>query len=57
MQHLVDQREAAMLLLYAIEERGQRRGKELTRARVSQVLIKRLWNQESLSGKCRSSQR
>jgi hypothetical protein len=38
-----------MLLLYAIEERGQRRGKELTRARVSRVTLRRLWNRESLS--------
>ena len=49
MQHRVDQREAAMLLLYAIEERGQRRGKELTRARLSRVTLRRLWNRESLS--------
>ena len=42
-------REAALILLYALAERGQRRGKELTRARVSQVSLKRLWNRENLN--------
>src|ERR1700722_16980181 len=42
-------REAALILLYALAERGQRRGKELTRARVSPVSLKRLWNRENLN--------
>ena len=45
----VSSREAALILLYALTERGQRRGKELTRARVSQVSLKRLWNRENLN--------
>jgi hypothetical protein len=45
----VSSREAALILLYALAERGQRRGKELTRARVSQVSLKRLWNRENLN--------
>jgi hypothetical protein len=44
----VDARQAALTLLYSIEERGERRGKELSRARLSQVTLKRLWNRESL---------
>jgi hypothetical protein len=44
-----DSREAALLLLRALEERGQRRGKEMTRARLSRVTLKRLWNRENLS--------
>jgi hypothetical protein len=44
-----DGREAAMLLLRAIEERGNRRGKALTRARLSRVTLKRLWNREQLT--------
>jgi hypothetical protein len=44
-----DSREAALLLLHALEERGQRRGKEMTRARLSRVTLKRLWNRENLS--------
>jgi hypothetical protein len=44
-----DRREAAMLLLRAIEERGQRRGKPMTRVRVSRVTLKRLWNREQLT--------
>jgi hypothetical protein len=42
-------REAAMLLLRAIEERGERRGKSMTRARLSRVTLKRLWNREQLT--------
>jgi hypothetical protein len=49
MQQKPEAREAALILLYALAERGQRRGKELTRARVSRVTLKRLWNRESLS--------
>ena len=45
----VGSRDAALLLLYALAERGQRRGKELTRARVSRVTLKRLWNRENLN--------
>src|SRR4051812_42184389 len=41
--------EAAMLLLRAIEERGERRGKPLTRARLSRVTLKRLWNREKVT--------
>jgi hypothetical protein len=44
-----DGREAAMLLLRAIEERGERRGKPMTRARLSRVTLKRLWNREQLT--------
>jgi hypothetical protein len=47
--HKLSGREAALILLYALAERGQRRGKELTRARVSQVSLKRLWNRENLN--------
>lgn len=42
-------REAALLLLHAIEERGDRRDSELTRARLSRVTLKRLWIRENLS--------
>ena len=38
-----------MLLLRAIEERGERRGKPMTRARLSRVTLKRLWNREQLT--------
>jgi hypothetical protein len=41
--------EAALVLLHALEERGQRRGKEMTRARVSRMTLKRLWNRESFT--------
>jgi hypothetical protein len=41
--------EAAMLLLRAIEKRGERRGKPMTRARLSRVTLKRLWNREQLT--------
>jgi len=44
-----DCREAAMLLLHAIQERGNRRGKPLTRGRLSRVTLKRLWNREQLT--------
>jgi hypothetical protein len=47
--HKPDSREAALLLLHAIEERGQRRGKEMTRARLSRATLKSLWNRENLS--------
>ncbi|MFZ0426336.1 MAG: hypothetical protein WAL80_25950 [Xanthobacteraceae bacterium] len=45
----VSSRNAALILLYAIEERGDRRGKEITRARLSRMTLKRLWNRESLT--------
>jgi hypothetical protein len=48
MHYKLEAREAALILLYALAERGQRRGKELTRARVSRVTLKRLWNRENL---------
>jgi hypothetical protein len=38
-----------MLLLRAIQERGERRGKPMTRARLSRVTLKRLWNREQLT--------
>jgi hypothetical protein len=41
-------REAALLLLLALKERGDRRGKAVTRARLSRVTLKRLWNRENL---------
>jgi hypothetical protein len=41
-------REAALLLLYAIEERGDRRGKPLTRARLSRLTLTKLWNRQQL---------
>jgi hypothetical protein len=41
-------REAATLLLYAIEERGERRGKSLTRARLSRLTLTKLWNRQQL---------
>ena len=44
----VDARQAALTLLYGIEERGERRRKELSRARLSQVTLKRMWSRESL---------
>jgi hypothetical protein len=43
-------REAAVLLLYAIEERGERRGKPLTRARLSRLTLTKLWNRQQLDG-------
>jgi hypothetical protein len=42
-------RESALLLLRALEERGQRRGKEMTRVRVSRLTLKQLWNREQLT--------
>jgi hypothetical protein len=47
--HKPDSRQAALLLLHAIDERGLRRGKEMTRARLSRITLKRLWNREDLS--------
>jgi len=45
----VTTQQAALILLYALKERGERRGKELTRARLSLATLKRLWNRETLS--------
>ena len=42
-------REAALITLGALENRGQRRGKELTRARLSAATLKALWNRETLT--------
>lgn len=42
-------RDAALLLLRALEERGQRRGKVLTRARLSEITLKTLWGRETLT--------
>src|SRR5258708_1967553 len=42
-------RESALLLLRALEERGERRGKEMTRVRVSRFTLKQLWNRENLT--------
>jgi len=44
-----DERQAALILLRALQERGERRQKPLTRARLSQVTMKRLWNREQLT--------
>jgi hypothetical protein len=44
-----DPREATLILLRAIEERGQRRGRPMTRARLTRITLKRLWNREQLS--------
>ena len=49
MYNKLEAREAALILLYALAERGVRRGKDLTRARVSRVTLKRLWNRENLN--------
>ncbi len=44
-----DEQQAALILLRALEERGERRQKPLTRARLSQLTLKLLWNREQLS--------
>jgi hypothetical protein len=41
-------RECAALLLRALEERGERRGKPLTRARLSRLTLTNLWNRQQL---------
>lgn len=41
-------REATALLLRALEERGERRGKPLTRARLSRLTLTNLWNRQQL---------
>jgi hypothetical protein len=42
-------REAAVILLHALDERGQRRGRPLTRARLSRLTLTKLWNREQLT--------
>jgi hypothetical protein len=42
-------REAAMLLLHALKQKGDQRGKPLTRARLSRLTLNRLWNREQLN--------
>jgi hypothetical protein len=42
-------REAALLLLQALQAKGQQRGKPLTRARLSRLTLSRLWNREQLN--------
>lgn len=49
MEHKPTSREAALLLLRSVEERGDRRGKELTRARLSSLTLKQLFKRESLN--------
>lgn len=44
----LEPKEAALLLLRSVQERGERRGKALTRARVSGVSLRTLWNRETL---------
>ena len=39
----LDANQCALVVLRAIEERGQRRGKPLTRARLSSASLKALW--------------
>ncbi len=41
--------QCALVLLRALEERGQRRGKPLTRARLSAASLKALWNRETIT--------
>jgi hypothetical protein len=41
-------RESAALLLRALEERGERRGRPLTRARLSRLTLRDLWNRQQL---------
>jgi hypothetical protein len=41
--------ESALMVLKALEQRGQRRGKELTRARISGATLKLLGNRETIT--------
>ena len=41
--------QSALMVLRAIEQRGQRRGKELTRARISGATLKLLGNRETIT--------
>jgi hypothetical protein len=45
----LDPNQCALVLLRAIEERGQRRGKPLTRARVSEASLKALCMRETIT--------
>jgi hypothetical protein len=38
-----------MLLLHALKQKGDQRGKPLTRARLSRLTLNRLWNREQLN--------
>jgi hypothetical protein len=42
-------REAALLLLQALEAKGDQRERPLTRARLSRLTLTRLWNREQLN--------
>jgi hypothetical protein len=44
-----DPRECAMLFLKLVDERVTRRGKEMTRAQISEGSLKRLWKRERFS--------
>ena len=43
-----DERECALLLLHLLEVRALERGKALTRVRLAEVTLKRLWNRQRL---------
>jgi hypothetical protein len=45
----LDPNQCALVLLRALEERGERRGKPLTRARLSEASLKALWNRETIT--------
>ena len=45
----LDPNQCALVLLRALEERGQRRGKPLTRARLSSASLKALWIRETIT--------
>jgi hypothetical protein len=42
-------KEAALILLCALEERGERRNKPLTRARLSALTLSKLWDRNQLT--------
>jgi hypothetical protein len=44
-------REAALLLLCLIESRNEERDKPMTRVRLAEITLKRLWNREQLSAR------
>src|SRR5215203_5891658 len=45
----LDPCQGALVLLRALEERGERRGKPLTRARLSAASLKALWIRETIT--------
>jgi hypothetical protein len=45
----LDANQCALVVLRAIEERGQRRGTRLTRARLSEASLKALWIRETIT--------